>query len=769
MDLFTNLRTRMNRREDDRGAILILTALVMLLLLFIAAFATDLGAWYRQGQAQQQAADVTSLNGVQAYDREVQAYLESFGQNTVWNDLSDAEREEGEERAMLAVVNTVIGLLETNGLSFSDPEPDSLILAIPPNMLGDESIATITADDGTVVRIIRGVVEVNGHLVSTVRVEISAPGQQFISGLLRDAPTIESAAESTVSNCGAECEEEVTIDPPFTGFNAGGSGDGTSPLLFGNDQVWAVNHHSNRPVGIGDIVCLDRESQTFCDTDGNGISDGLFPLTGYHTAVFPNELLAEDVGKIYFAATRISDFQAGVGCFDVVRGNFCTTEFLPLFPGGDGSEPFSSSATGVFRHGTNVWVTSHFGTISCVTMSADPSGGMTSCGTHETAAFGQFSIPALTYTGDNRISWGTVRGDQLFAMNRNRFNAPVMHCFDFSDQQPCNNWSTATLLANGDATRGSAQDGTALAFEYYDTAGDFIGICATRRANDNTRCVNTNGVEIDAPPGIKASVQGVGGGFVGQAYVWQGKRLFLNGGAADTIACYDFENEETCAQAPNGVIQTSTIATQEVKDQNVIELADGVNGNDGLIEPYQLAEVTSECLIGLGDESVFFSLSPTLLTGCVDTITSTLIEPCLCTGTGIPNWAAIQLPQDLLDSVNSLEATARDATPGTTAEYLDGAGNDCLPDPDLPEDPNCQYTSGSGALVSSAIGQIVDLDVSSSGTNGFVNLSGISSDVLKLELQLRVDSKIDPATQLPVFASPATFDISIVSQPTLTN
>ena len=36
VDLFTALRTRVDRRNDERGAILILTALVMLLLLFIA-------------------------------------------------------------------------------------------------------------------------------------------------------------------------------------------------------------------------------------------------------------------------------------------------------------------------------------------------------------------------------------------------------------------------------------------------------------------------------------------------------------------------------------------------------------------------------------------------------------------------------------------------------------------------------------------------------------------------------------------------------------
>ncbi len=62
----------------------------MVLILMIAAFATDLGAWYRQGQQQQRAADLGSLNGVNAYDAALKAYFTSQGASG-WGDLGAAQ------------------------------------------------------------------------------------------------------------------------------------------------------------------------------------------------------------------------------------------------------------------------------------------------------------------------------------------------------------------------------------------------------------------------------------------------------------------------------------------------------------------------------------------------------------------------------------------------------------------------------------------------------------------------------------------------------
>ena len=759
VDLFTNLRTRVSRREDDRGAILILTALVMLLLLFIAAFATDLGAWYRQGQAQQQAADVSSLNGVQAYDREVRAYLESFGPDTIWDNLSEAEREEGERRAMLAVVNTVIGLLETSGLNFSNPDLVDLQLSTPPNMVGDESIAIIEADDGTVVTIVRSVIEVDGVPVSTVRVLITAPGQQFVSGILRDAPEISSSAESTVSNCGAECEREVTIDPPFAGFNAGGSGDGLAPLLDGNPllgqatQVWAVNHHSNFFKGkiqnnFGDIVCRSLDDGSNC---------GEFSLNDYLTPIWPQEILAQDVGKIYFPATNRNTGTAGVACFDIVTngGQFCDREFIGFWEHGgtvtaagnrinaSGNQLFNGSpATSVWRYQNQIWVASDSGQFACVTISAAAHGGMQSCQIdgggnpvlYDTAAIDSGDLRTPGQVGDrSQHTWGNINPDnarQVHMFSRDANSQAVFHCFDFQARNPC--WGGAHFNADD-----VAQVNRAAGFQVFDNdaAGTYLGICAFSTDDDSVICRDKNGGPLTPPNNIETSINGIGDGFTGHTFVWykdgRADRLFFNGGASDVVACYDFRTQNVCGETNNGIVVVENILPTQGRDPD---------GNKKFVEPYQLVNISNECLLGLGDESIFFSLSPERLTGCVDTTTSTVITPCLCTGTEIPNWAAIELPQDLLDDVNLLEATARDATVPAGSTYV----------------------PGSGAIV----GGIQDEDVLA---DGIVELGAVPNSVMAIELVLRVDSKINPGTQLPEFDAPATFDISIISQPTLTN
>ena len=51
-------------RRDERGYVLILTALILIPLLLISAMAVDYGAWYTSGSRMQRAADAAALAGV---------------------------------------------------------------------------------------------------------------------------------------------------------------------------------------------------------------------------------------------------------------------------------------------------------------------------------------------------------------------------------------------------------------------------------------------------------------------------------------------------------------------------------------------------------------------------------------------------------------------------------------------------------------------------------------------------------------------------------
>ncbi|MEL7210671.1 MAG: pilus assembly protein TadG-related protein, partial [Actinomycetota bacterium] len=51
-------------RDDDRGYVIVLTAILILPLMAFAGFATDIGAWYAQANRLQRAADAAALAGV---------------------------------------------------------------------------------------------------------------------------------------------------------------------------------------------------------------------------------------------------------------------------------------------------------------------------------------------------------------------------------------------------------------------------------------------------------------------------------------------------------------------------------------------------------------------------------------------------------------------------------------------------------------------------------------------------------------------------------
>ena len=700
------LRNRIERNQRDRGAILVLTALVMLLLLFVAAFATDLGAWYRQGQAQQRAADVGSLNGIQAYNRGVSQYFESLGDRNgarvTFQNASDAEKLRAEEAGMAEAVNTVIGLLETSGLTFNNnPDPDILSTPTAAELPGGESVYQLVADDGTVVVIRRtSVTNPDGTMVNVISVELTAEGDQYFSNVLRDAPEITRAATSSLSNCGAECTRSIVINPPFTGFDAAGSGDGWAPLLRGDEEIWAVNHHVRLPDWPGDIVCMDRATQTSC---------GLFSLNDYHTPTHPVELWSASSDKIYAAATDVATDMAGLLCFDTARRQFCDNEFIGFW---ENDNTWSSPAQGVWEHGGNVWVMSHHGEIACVTTSANAGGGMQPCRPgdpdYDTAIVGNPNAETED-SGTNRSGWGTLIGDELFLITRGGANQGLFHCFNLDTRTPC--WG-GTVVNSG----GALAEGIAQGFTRHSTTGAITGICVTdHRPVDAHHCVDLNGNNMTAIPNFNNTIlPPLGEKWIGGTFSWEGKRTFFGGGFGDSVTCYDWTTQNACAEN-GGQIDVTPF---------------GVNTGPGKghVEPYGFAAVTPECLVGLGDESVFFSFSPTSLGGCVDTRISTEIFPCECADGG-NRWGEIRLPAELIAKVNSVR--------GTVSETANGP----------------------------AINSNVD-DVDLLANGGVIDLAGVDPNIDVLHLLLIVETKLK-TDGTPVFESPITADLQIVVQPTL--
>ncbi len=753
MALLSKLRNRIApHAERERGAVLVLTALVMLLLLFIAAFATDLGAWYRQGQEQQRAADVSALNGVQAYDRGVKAHFATLPHVGVppepvqsWAQLTPDQWEFAERAGLAEAANTIIALMETSGLSFTDIGTG--VLASNPTDPTSTSIWTIVATDGTEIIITRSFVQ-TGLDTSTppqptysrsIDVQVNATGEQYFSNILRDAPSIDRSASSVLSNCGAICEQTVEIDPPFAGFDADGKGDGYSPLLYGDQSIWAVNHHVNDG-WEGDILCMDR-------TVTPPQNCGEFALSDYNTASYPVELLSNNVGKIYAPATNRATDKAGLLCFNVAKSEFCDDEFI----GFDGNawqsnNKSGSPAAGVweYKRGNSLeaWVLSHKGEIACVTMSASDDGGMDPCGSptgiYNTAIVGHTRIH--TGTG-NRTVWGELIADELFLISRGQQGDPLFHCFNLNSRQPCPGFG---VIQPADSAY--YRSGEAMGFIRHSAGGGRDGFClASPRSTKKSYCVNFGGTKLpDMPNSFDNNVLApIGVSWVGKAYTWNSERTFFSGGNSDLLTCWDWSKNLPCAETID--LDVLRPGNKEVRAQGprpscsagqALPAGTSLRGGSDCsqeIEPYNLAAVTPNCLVGLGDQSYFFSFNPRTMEACVDTTLSADIEPCDCADSTEKRWGLVRLPVDLLGDVNKLDATVVD--PATGAIYI-------------------------GALPSGPLDLL--------GNGGELDLSHVPDTVPLLKLNLDIDAKLDSNGD-PLWTGTKYADIQIEVQPTLAN
>lgn len=587
-----------SNRSQERGAVLILTALVILLLLSIAAFATDLAAWYQQGQMQQREADVASLNGVETYNGVVHLEFDNAGVNA-WDQLSASDAVVIETAAMEAAIDALTLLLEASGLEFTNPAV--YVIAPPP---GGTSTATLTSDDGTIVTITRSP-------DSEMTVSISAAGTQYFSSLFRDAPEIVRSSTSQLSNCGAECNIPIVLNPPFAGFQATGQGDGYGPLLYGDEEVWAVNHHNRG--SEGDIICMDRDTEAACKADGTQ-----FPLGDRLTGNRPVEYIDVPNSKIYFASADQTALRSGLACFDVAARAWCGTQFVELFDFGGHSWPNTINVTGPWEYNNQLYVFAQNGELACVNKD------MTTCGTWQTASFGGPDTPTLL--GGNHIVHGEQLGSKIY-FSQDSGAGQIFHCWDFATATSC--W-TGTQLA---AYLGTGGDDHLTHFRY-DTAGTVNGICTTDIIQLRNACVNLAGTTITEIAALNTHLGPLSANWGGDTITWENKHTFFAGGNSDQLACWSWETNTGC-----GLIDASVL----------------VDGGPQ-VSPYGFSQISAKCIIGLGHRSIFFSFNPVGMGPCVDTKVETTIYPCVCADSS-NRWGEVQLSSELMAMVDTLLAT----------------------------------------------------------------------------------------------------------------
>lgn len=207
------------KSEGDRGAVLFILILFLVIFIAVATLAVDLAADGARAQDLQNTSDAAALAGVVKFQEQI---------------LAGASRGEAEDAAR-DMVETV---MELNGIDASADTIDVVITV---------------SEDGTQLR---------------VRISDEDPDQFLPTELLgenlepRDS-TITPSATAEFSACEATCSLRVKIEKSFGATNAPGDGDGYKPILI-DQKLYAINHNSTDRK----IVCISTITQQPCWPEG---------------------------------------------------------------------------------------------------------------------------------------------------------------------------------------------------------------------------------------------------------------------------------------------------------------------------------------------------------------------------------------------------------------------------------------------------------------------------------------------------------------------
>lgn len=367
--------------------------------------------------------------------------------------------------------------------------------------------------------------------------------------------------------------------PPVQPSVTATGGDGYTPIIHrtpsGTVEAWNMYHHTAAPNAA--LVCTDLSAGALCAGGPwpKPLNTAVGPFGSGNTADITTGYIptyVQDPGRpgvTYYGAATASN-SVGIGCVD-----FSTRTNCGYFPLGSGT-----GIGGVSSTGGNVYGVSTSGQVLCMVIAS-----RTPCAGQPYAPV----VPANTISGIWYLGSTTVAGGKVFASSSPSGAAPVLGCFDPATGTACAGWATPLAV-------GGAGNFTFNAFTAYNTAGTAVGACVNLRSPVPTAvCYTIGGAPLTAPavfgtlaPGVAVfnpeTVTAPNGHLQGYFGAWAG-------GLAGGTVCYDWTIAAPCAGFP------------------VPATHPNVNGGDTRDYGYAYDAVT-QCLIGLGDAGILFSLEP---------------------------------------------------------------------------------------------------------------------------------------------------------------
>ncbi len=376
------------------------------------------------------------------------------------------------------------------------------------------------------------------------------------------------------TNLGNLLLEPVQPTPTSTG------GDGYSPIIHrtaaGDVQAWNIYHHL--VAAAPKAVCTDLATGAPCAGGPwpRPLNTAVGPLGSGSTGDIATSLTPQYVqdpnrpGVVYYAAITASS--VGVGCLDM--GAQANCGYFPLESVANGT------LSGFVANGGDIYGVGVDGRVLCLNMASQAP-----CANEPYAAV----VPG------NRVGAGgnfegslAVAGGKVFISSSPSGATPVLGCFDPATGGACANWASAKPV-------GPAGTGTFSAYTAYDTAGNSVGACSTTSGTVVSTCYAINGSNIAAPTVFNGdngrsvfsteTARAPGGDLKSYTGMW-------SSGTNGWTVCYDWTTAAACAGFP------------------LPDAHPNVNGGATRDYGYSYDPIT-QCLFGLGDAGILFSLDPT--------------------------------------------------------------------------------------------------------------------------------------------------------------
>ena len=413
--------------------------------------------------------------------------------------------------------------------------------------------------------------------------------QVFLAGAVGIGNDLTRDSTAELRLCSAPCGRIIETNPPLEALLVVGSGDGLIPIAIDN-KLYAVNHHGSR------IACVDRELKGQCWS-----FKPLFDSGGWSTAGSNYTEVVDR--KIYYTGWNAITRTTLLTCFDAVLEQRCSAEAV-LGDHGHSTVVLVDDKLYVFTSDRKVFC---YLPGSLNTCSGYAGGKDTAL-----ASIWSWNYYDLGAYASSRV----VDGSRIYHVLSS--NGQVyLHCWNTGDDDPCDSFGTHLVNHTNTGTWDSFNNGRV--FFHRNNVGEPTSVCAIGElgleCRDRFNGHRRSGDEANLSGLHAAMLTRAWNGWVGlTTYHPPTNRMFAVNAQDSYTYCHDFVTGSYC----NEVVNHTSL---------------GVTRTYGYIPE-------ANCLIGLGHESIFFSLRPDLSGECTAGGGSVELVKCTCVGTQI--WPELQ-------------------------------------------------------------------------------------------------------------------------------